>query len=364
MAVVVQPIDASAGAPAYTAQQSRQAFSAHLGGARSGRPLGAYSGVRPGTPSTTVVLSGAGSTTWTVGAHAGVLDTQSAAAAGPYEYATDGTDTGTITADGSNPRIDVIWVTVNDTVQDGSGLRNGTIGYSVGTASGTPSAPGVGQGTPAVPARAMILAQTNVPKAGTGNPTVTWVAPYCVAAGGSRPWPTAASLLASTGGYDGELAWAQDTDLQYAWVNGAWGVLADPVRFTAWTAYTPTWTGATSGTGVLGTGGSLAGWHKKVGFLCDWKVVMVTGSDAVGPTGSYQISLPFQAQMRGSITIVGSSLFVGGTNVHGDCIADAGASGNKFQIGYHGSAGNAGSGNPASWAGRTVTFWGRYETAV
>ena len=364
MAVVVQPIDASSGSPAYTAQQSRQAFSAHLGGARSGRPLGAYSGVRPGTPTTTVALSGTGSTTWTVGAHAGVLDTQSPAAAGPYEYAADGTDTGTITADGSNPRIDVVWVTVNDTVQDGSGLRNGTIGYTVGVASGTPAVPTVGQGTPALPARAMVLAQVNVPKATTGSPTVTWVAPYCVAAGGSRPWPTAAALLASTGNYDGELAWAQDTDLQYAWVNGTWAVLADPAAYTGWTSYTPTLTGATSGTGGVGTGGSISGWYKKIGYTVHWKIVLVTGADASFPTGNYQFSLPVQAQMRGATTMVGHSLFPGGANLHGDCIADSGASGNKFQIAYHGSAGNAATGNPASWASRTVSFWGRYESAV
>lgn len=56
MAITVLPIDADPGTgqPAYTAQQTRQAFSAFAGIAPSGRPLGANSGVRAGTPNQTL----------------------------------------------------------------------------------------------------------------------------------------------------------------------------------------------------------------------------------------------------------------------------------------------------------------------
>lgn len=170
MAITVLPINAASGAPAYSAQATRQAFSAFLGAAPVGRPLGAASGVRAGTPSTTVTLTGASATTWNVAAHSGVVDAETAIA-GPYLYATDGSDTGTITAaNATNPRIDIIYVQINDTDQDGSGLRGGVVGYLAGTAAATPSAP-------AAPARSIVLANISVPKAGAGSPAVTWVAP-------------------------------------------------------------------------------------------------------------------------------------------------------------------------------------------
>lgn len=170
MAVIVLPIDADAGTglPTYSAQQTREAFAAFLGWAPTGRPLGANSGVRAGTPLSTVTAS---STTWAVAAHAGVVDAESAALAGPYLYACDGSDSGSVTAaDVSNPRVDIVYVTINDTVQDGSGLRGGVVGYLAGTPAGSPTAP-------ATPARSLRLATIAVPVSGGGSPTVTFVAP-------------------------------------------------------------------------------------------------------------------------------------------------------------------------------------------
>jgi hypothetical protein len=198
MSVVMHPIDSSSGAPVYTAQQIRQVKSVLYTPGAAGRPLGARSGVRGGTSSTTVALSGTGSTTWTVLAHSGLLDTETPVAAGAYEYACDGTDTGTLTpADSTNNRIDVIWVAPDDTVQDGSGLRNGVIGYTAGNPL-TPTVPA----TPSNP-RAMVLAQVLVPKATTGSPSVTWVAPYTVASGGILPVKDATDL-ATVPGYPGQ----------------------------------------------------------------------------------------------------------------------------------------------------------------
>lgn len=171
MATVMLPLDAVSGTPSYSAQQTRQAFSALAGPAPAGRPLGARSGVRLGTPTSTATLSGAGSTTWNVAAHAGVLDTQTAAAAGPYFYATDGSDTGAITAaNATNPRIDILYMKVNDNIQDGSGLLSGQVLYLAGTAAGSPV-------QPATPARGMAIARINVPTSGGGTPSITWIAP-------------------------------------------------------------------------------------------------------------------------------------------------------------------------------------------
>lgn len=170
MAITVLPIDASSGAPAYSAQAFRQTLSALMGAAPASRPLGASSGVRPGTPSTTVFLSGASNFTWNVAAHSGVLDVETSASAGAYLYATDGSDTGTITAaDATNPRVDIVYVQVDDTVQDGSGLRQGVVGYLAGTPAASPVAP-------TTPARSYVLARISVPKVSDGNPSATWAA--------------------------------------------------------------------------------------------------------------------------------------------------------------------------------------------
>ena len=366
MAVVAQPIDASSGVPAYSAQQSRQAFSAHLGGATGARPLGAFSGVRPGTPTTTVSLSGAGSTTWTVGAHSGVLDTQTPVAAAPYEYACDGADTGTLTAaDATNPRIDVIWVAVNDTVQDGSGLRGGLVGYTAGTPAGTPAVP-----SPSNP-RGMVLAQVNVPKAGTGSPTVTWVAPYCVATGGVRNWTTAAGLQASAGAFDGQLAWAMDTHQLFEWsaTGSAWAVLADPSDRTAWTNYVPVWTSESGGTTAIGTGGVLSGRYKKIGFSCDGWMNMLVGTSASGPAGVWNWTLPVVAALQAGANVdvpIGSGTYFGPTGgvLHGDVYARYSSGGARFVVQFHGQSAPAQPSNPSTWpaaARMMVNF--RYETA-
>lgn len=226
MAITVLPIDASAGAPSYTAQQTRQAFSALMGPAPAGRPLGVRSGVRQGTPSTTVSLSGTGSMTWTVAAHAGIIDAETAAA-GPYLYATDGTDTGTITAaNATNPRIDIIYVQVNDAVQDGSGQRGGVVGYLAGVANATPYAP-------AAPPRSMVLATINVPASGGGNPAVTWVAP---------------SYL----GYDGMLRQAGTIQVSGTNVAANFGTATATIQFPVAYSTAPTYLDATIGGFVSG----------------------------------------------------------------------------------------------------------------
>lgn len=176
----IWPVDAVAGSPLYSGRALRQTLMAPLvAGARTGRPLGGRSGVRPGTPTTTVSAT---STTWTCGPHAGVLDLQAAAEAGPYGYSVDAAVSGAMTAaNQTNPRIDIVYVQLDDPAEgDGTSAPAVTPKYLAGSAGQTPSAP-------AAPARSMVLAQINVPASGGGAPSVTWVAPYSVAAGGVTP---------------------------------------------------------------------------------------------------------------------------------------------------------------------------------
>jgi hypothetical protein len=165
---IAYPADASGGTPLYTATQGRSAFSATLAGATAARPLGGISGVRPGTPTNTVTAT---TTTWTAAAFAGTIDLHTLATNGPYFFSFPAGGTGTVVAQIATTRQDIIWVRIDDSnTGDGSGTRQVVIDYSAGTL------------TP--PARAFVIAIINNTATGGGAPSVTWVAPYTVAAGG------------------------------------------------------------------------------------------------------------------------------------------------------------------------------------
>lgn len=163
------PANAVAGTPQYAGRALRQTTVApFVPMSNSARPLGALSGVRTGTPAS---IGSATSTTWTVGPHVGVIDAQTAAEAGPYTYSIDAAVTGAITpADQTNARIDLVYASVLDPAESGTGTPGVSVGYAAGTPSASPA-------WPTTPSGAMILFQINVPKAGGGAPSVTWIAP-------------------------------------------------------------------------------------------------------------------------------------------------------------------------------------------
>lgn len=167
----------------YSGRQARQLNGTSLAGATAARPLGVLTGVRPGTPASTVTAT---STTWTCQPHAGVADVMVAAESGGYPFSFDAVHTGAMTAaDASNPRIDIIYDQIIDP-ENGSTTPSASPGYLAGIAAATPAP------KPA-PAGAFVIAQINVPKVGGGSPTVTWVAPYTVAAGAPIPVPSKAA---------------------------------------------------------------------------------------------------------------------------------------------------------------------------
>jgi hypothetical protein len=214
MVARLYPGDAVGGAPSYTGRALRQSQSPFLAGATTARPLGALSGVRPGTPSSTVTAT---STTWTVNPFAGVIDLQTAAIAGPYTFAFDAAVTGTVTAAGASARIDSLSVRVNDGAEsDGTTVAPfveivPTVGTSV---------------APAVPARSFVIALINVPATGGGSPTVTWNAPYAVAAGATVPFNTLAQLLLWTTATLWQPAIVLATGTKYSWTGTAWAPFA------------------------------------------------------------------------------------------------------------------------------------------
>jgi len=104
------------------------------------------------------------------------MDVEVAAECGPYAYAVDAAITGSMTAAHATlPRVDILWMRVDDPPEDGTAVPQVVGGYTAGTAATTPAAP-------ATPARCMVLGWVNVPASGGGSPTVTWKATYASAA--------------------------------------------------------------------------------------------------------------------------------------------------------------------------------------
>jgi hypothetical protein len=219
MTVVAFPLNAVSGAPSYTGRMLRETLGTLLAGATTARPLGGHSGVRPGTPTTTVSLSGS---TWTCGEHGGVIDAESAGEAGSYFYAVSASETGSLdAADATNPRKDILSVQISDPAEsDGTSVPGGAILYTAGAPAAIPD-------VPATPARSLKLAEFSVPKSGGGSPTVTWVAPYLSAAGAPLLALTKALLDTITGSFTGQLGTVfNDTttanNITYRWSGTAW----------------------------------------------------------------------------------------------------------------------------------------------
>ena len=198
--------NAVASSPTYSGRMLRQSRGVYMGGATPARPLGARSGVRPGTSAATVTVSGL---TWTCGPFAGLADVESAAEAGAYPYSFDAsTVASAIAAQGGNARSDLIVVQVDDPSEDGTSAPAVRRAYVQGGTSGPAD--------PTLPARSYAIARINVPASGGGSPTVTWIAPYAVAAGGRGQVNTFAQIttqfLSPT---QGDQVYALDSGVTY-----------------------------------------------------------------------------------------------------------------------------------------------------
>jgi len=235
---IVWPADAVSGAPSYTGRMLRNTQAPFLAGATAARPLGALSGVRPGTPSNTVAATS--SVLYTVTPFAGIIDLETAAISGPYAFAFNANVTGAITAAGGTPRQDAVYVQINDAAEsDGTvGAPNIKIDYLAGTVNS-----GGTLVIAAVPPRSFVIAYINVPTSGGGSPTVTWAAPYAVAAGAVQPVPSAAGYPTSP--YSGQYA---DDAAQGVLVRSS-GAAWSRAGFSPWVSYSPTLTNLSEGTG-------------------------------------------------------------------------------------------------------------------
>lgn len=174
MTAICLPIDAVAGSPAFPAAEHRVAMSALMAG-RTDRPLGAVSGVRPGSEPTVTATSSQA----TVTPFVAIVDPGTALTVGPYLVAfTDNTVVDIDPADSVNPRVDRLDVQVPDDPAGASPLAP-VIVYTAGVPGSLVA--------PAAPARSMPLATIGVPKSGGGAPVVVTAYPHAAAAGGVLP---------------------------------------------------------------------------------------------------------------------------------------------------------------------------------
>lgn len=213
------PVDVVSGAPTYNGRALRSAAVGPLTGMGSTlTPLGARSGIRPGTPLSVVTVT---TTTWSVSPFAGLIAAEASAVSGVYGYSFDTTQTGSIAAAGSAARVDRLDVQVSDPAEgDGSTTPSIQVVYTEGAATGG--------ATPAAPARSHRLCLISVPASGAGSPSVTWAPDWSTAAGAPWIFNTHAELTAVTNVPVG----------QYA------NVLADPVAAynTMWSWSGVAWT--------------------------------------------------------------------------------------------------------------------------
>lgn len=228
-------INATAGAPSYSANELRQGLA--LGVMYDGRNLGGRQGVRPGGNQLSVSLAGS---TITVQPGLAYVDPALTAPQGGYWVALPAAENpGPLqAADATNPRKDIVILRVYDNDEDSSGLRTARSEYIAGIAAPSPA-------EPAVPAGAMRLATIDVP-ASPGAAVVTNNFRFEVAPGGILPVRAAGDVAAAVAGryrhrldtgdleVDTGSAWVPATRRRLASTNGssALGVVAEVVVAT------------------------------------------------------------------------------------------------------------------------------------
>jgi hypothetical protein len=239
-----------------------------------------------------------------------------------YNYAFNANQTGSVTAAAGSARIDRLDVQVFDPAEGdlpNTTPPNVSIIYTAGT-------PGSGVAA-AAPARSHALAYINVPASGGGSPTVTYNAPYTVAAGGILPTPGSAGYPASPslGQY------IDDATTGLTRFNGTgWfpaGVV--PASFASRTRTggtvslnSTTWSDMAASFWDAGTNdiilGALTGDVIEVCFsgITDLQaielylnVTCVTSGTGFGPTGVGDRGIPAWMSASGAVTPIGGSFF-------------------------------------------------------
>lgn len=135
---------------------------------------------------------------------------------------------------------------------------------------------------------------------------------------------------------------------------------------SAWTAYTPSWTAATTNP-VLGANGTLVGKYRKIGRLVNFQIDLTMGSTTTYGSGAWSITLPFTAAAS-SGSRVGNAQALGGSRFGGQVIISPGASGVGAFFPASSTVSNyssAAAAVPFAWAsGNELRITGTYESAT
>ena len=289
----------------YAARQGRQTQAPAFAGATAARPLGALTGVRPGTPANTVTAT---TSLVTVQPFGGVADVQTLASAGPYTFAFDAVYTVALAAQSASvARSDIVYVQLADNQEDGTGAVNSSSAtrvYQAGTTVTIPTPPNT---------RTFIIAVINVPITGSA-PTVTWVAQYAVAAGATIPYTTQALMNAAPGSWVGQRAevYADSTagnNMTYRWNGSAWKAWDSD-----WITYTPSLS-ATSG----GFGSAAATGFYKYSAGAVTVTINALISSVGTAAGQIVATLPVQAAFAAILS--GKEVALGGVALSGEIVA-------------------------------------------
>jgi hypothetical protein len=134
---------------------------------------------------------------------------------------------------------------------------------------------------------------------------------------------------------------------------------------TAWTAYTPQWTAASSNPAI--GNGTIEGYYKVIGKTCFVRGNIAMGSTTTFGTGEWYVSMPFTASHADAILMT-VTLLDNGSNWYNATMAGARAGFNhKAPMQYQNVAGTASDVNatgPFTWATSDRFIWnGSYEIA-
>lgn len=211
-------MNASSGAPEYTAKELRLAFNGLTFHGVNDR-FNARSGMFQAGPGAKLQLSG---TTITVRNTTGSISPGATVDQGAYLVQIPSTTHTLTAANPSNPRKDIVVARVYDDDVDLSGQRAVVTEYIVGTPAGSPS-------EPPLPGGAVKLAVIDVPANNTAGSTLTETWPYTVANGGVLPTRSATELPAVPN--ESQYVDRQDLDQLMRYSGSAWQAVASSSTF-------------------------------------------------------------------------------------------------------------------------------------
>lgn len=211
----------------------------------------------------------------------GWLPGQSTTTQGMYTVVSDAiTNLAIATANVTNPRIDLVYMQLQDAAYSGSNNQ-----FVQAVVTGTPA---VSPLVPALPANSIPLARVAVAANATSVVTanITDVRIQLGSSGGLVQAPSGFMPLYAAAGMS---LWQPDTGKMKVFSNAnAW---EDFVKPGAWTTYTPVWT--SSGTAPTLGNGTLTGRYSKIGRQVTAQIIWTSQSTTLYGTGTYTWSLPF-----------------------------------------------------------------------